>query len=526
MGRRDPVLQPRHRPPLEPRRSLVREGSDLARPRPREGGARVLRQGRLVRAGPRRRVGGQSPGPCGSRGSGGCEGRTRPSFRNRSGRSGGACRSGGDWGVRPSRGETLRRDDGPSVPREGLRGNRGRAGTRASEGIRSPGLPGVCRVDRTGEGGHAGALAARGARARRWGSADGVAAIRAGDRAGGPQPGRLDGKRDRPPATRAVSGGPRGVRPRPRPQARPRTRTEVADDVRPSRGAGGGRVTVPRAAEERFLPSVDSLEAAMRAARRAADQGDVDGALRQLGIALHLKPEYDAAWLLRGHVLRRANDLEGALESFAQALKINGESEEYWMGLASALHGLGRLPEEVEAYDRIVTIHPRSTEAWIDKGAVLHELGDYAGAIACYDKVLAWRPEYVAAWNNKGAAFLRLGDEAANRVLLCQKQGRHGETVLWVDRALRIRDAPWLWYVKGLAHLGLSESTLAMKAFERTLASDPSLKEARAGLRKAKALREKVDFYRGAYECFGTHLPGDPGCAECEISTRCREVTP
>src|SRR6266545_4331098 len=280
----------------------------------------------------------------------------------------------------------------------------------------------------------------------------------------------------------------------------------------PSRGAGGGRVTVPPAVEERFLPSVDSLEAAMRAARRAADQGDVDDALRQLGIALRLKPEYDAAWLLRGHVLRRANDLEGALESFAQALKINGEPEESWMGLASALHALG----------------------------------DYQGAIACYDKVLAWRPEHVAAWNNKGAAFLRLGDEAAaarcidealhlnpdffdavaNRVLLCQKQGRHGETVLWVDRALRIRDAPWLWYVKGLAHLGLSESTLAMKAFERTLASDPSLKEARAGLRKAKALRENVDFYRGAYECFGTHLPGDPGCAECEISTRCREVTP
>src|SRR6266508_3857755 len=149
----------------------------------------------------------------------------------------------------------------------------------------------------------------------------------------------------------------------------------------PSRGAGGGRVTVPPAVEERFLPSVDSLEAAMRAARRAADQGDVCSSDLQLGIALRLKPEYDAAWLLRGHVLRRANDLEGALESFAQALKINGESEESWMGLASTLHGLGRLPEEVEAYDRIVAIHPRSTEAWIDKGAVLHELGDYAGEI-------------------------------------------------------------------------------------------------------------------------------------------------
>ncbi len=303
---------------------------------------------------------------------------------------------------------------------------------------------------------------------------------------------------------------------------------------------------VPPAVEERFLPSVESLEAAMRAARRSAEQGDLDGALRQLGVALRLKPEYDAAWLMRGHVLRRANDLEGALESFAQALKINGESEESWMGLASTLHELGRFPEEVEAYDRVLAIHPRSTEAWIDKGAVLHELGDYRGAISCYDTVLGWRPEHVAAWNNKGAALMRLGDEPAaaecidealhldpdffdaiaNRVLLCQKGDRHGETVLWTDRALRIRDAAWLWYVKGLAHLGLSESTLAMKAFERALASNPSLQDARAGLRRAKALREKVDFYRGAYECFGTHLPGDPGCAECAISVRCREVTP
>jgi len=111
-------------------------------------------------------------------------------------------------------------------------------------------------------------------------------------------------------------------------------------------------------------------------------------------------------------------------------------------------------------------------------------------------------------------------------VLLLRKRGRHGETVLWADRALRLREAPWLWYVKGLAHLGLGESTLALKAFERTLALDPKSKEARAGLRKAKALRAKTDFYRGVYECFGTHLAGDPGCAECEIRGRCHEVTP
>ena len=304
-------------------------------------------------------------------------------------------------------------------------------------------------------------------------------------------------------------------------------------------------MTLPPETAGRFLPSVDRLENTMRAARRAFDRGDLKGALREDDAAIQLKPEYDAAWLLRGHIFRKDGNIPGAIEAFAQALKINGESQEGWLGLASALHEVGRFQEEGEAYDRLLKIHPRSIEAWIDKGAALHELGDYRGAIACYDKVLGMRPEHAAAWSNKGAALLRLDDDAgaarcidealhldpdfydamANRVLLYRKMKHHGETVLWADRALRLREAPWLWHVKGTAHLGLRESTLAIKAFEHALALDPKSKEARAGLRKAKTLHETTDFYRGVYECFGTLLAGDPGCEECEIRARCREVT-
>lgn len=305
-------------------------------------------------------------------------------------------------------------------------------------------------------------------------------------------------------------------------------------------------MTLAPEAKERFLPSVDRLETAMHAARRAFDRGDTEGALGELRFALKLKPEYDAAWILQGHILRKAGNPERALDSFAQALKINEASDEGWMGLASALRDLGRTKEEAEAYDRLLALHPRSIEAWIDKGAALHEQRDYRGAIACYDRVLSFRPEHAAAWNNKGAALLRLGDETgaarcfdealyfdpdfydamANRMYLSEKQGRHGEAVLWADRALRIRETPGLWYAKGLAHLGLFESTLAIRAFERALALDPSLEEARSALGRAKTKREKADFYRGVYECFGTHLADDPGCAECEIRPRCQEVSP
>ena len=301
----------------------------------------------------------------------------------------------------------------------------------------------------------------------------------------------------------------------------------------------------PEAAGERFLPSVDRLEAAVHTGRKALEAGRFDEALRSFNEALRLKPEYDVAWILRGHTLRKMGDAEGSLQSFAQALRSNEESEEGWMGLAAALHELGRTREEVEAYDQLLKLHPRFVEAWINKGAAFHDLKDYRAALTCYEKVLSLRPEHAAAWNNKGAALLRLGEEPeagrcfeealhyqpgfydamVNRIFLAQRQDHPGEVAYWAARALRIRESAWLWYAKGLAHLALLEATLALKAFERAHELDPSLRDARLGARRARTLREKVDFYRGVYECFGMHLPGDPGCAACEVAARCREVT-
>jgi tetratricopeptide (TPR) repeat protein len=298
--------------------------------------------------------------------------------------------------------------------------------------------------------------------------------------------------------------------------------------------------------KDRYLPSVDRLEAAMRSGMAALAAGRLDEALDRFNVALKLKPEYDAAWLARGSVQRRMRDDNGALQSFAQALRSNRESEEAWMALASTLHGLGRLAEEIDAYDALLKLRPRSVEAWVNKGAALHDRKDYRGAVACYDRALAIRPEHAPAWNNRGAALLRLRDEAGaarcfeealhfdpdffdaivNRLLLLQRRGRHGDVVLAVDRALRLREASFLWYAKGLAHLGLLESTLAMRAFERARELDPDLAEARDGLRRAKALREKVDLFRGVYECFGTRDADDPGCRECEIASQCQEVSP
>src|SRR5256884_9730027 len=108
----------------------------------------------------------------------------------------------------------------------------------------------------------------------------------------------------------------------------------MARDLCPAHGVGGERVMLAPDATERFLPSVDRLESAMHAARRAFERGDTDGALGQLGVALKLKPEYDAAWILKGHVLQKAGNREGAMGSFMQSLQCDGECNETMTSLA------------------------------------------------------------------------------------------------------------------------------------------------------------------------------------------------
>jgi len=181
----------------------------------------------------------------------------------------------------------------------------------------------------------------------------------------------------------------------------------------------------------------------------------------------------------------------------------------------------------------------------VARGNQLLGRGDLEGARKAFEAAVATDPDYAPAWNNKGAALLRRGrvDEAlaslreavhfdpdffdahVNSVFAWQRKGKHGEAVIAADRALRLQEAPWLWYLKGLGHLALLESSVAARCFERALEMDPDLKEAKQALRKARDLRRHVDLYRGVYECFGTFAEDDPGCAECEIQSRCREVT-
>ena len=79
-------------------------------------------------------------------------------------------------------------------------------------------------------------------------------------------------------------------------------------------------MSAPEDTGPRFLPSVDRLEASVQGGRKAFEAGRYDEALRAFNEALRLKPEYDVAWILRGHTLRRMGDADGALQHMASSI--------------------------------------------------------------------------------------------------------------------------------------------------------------------------------------------------------------
>lgn len=289
----------------------------------------------------------------------------------------------------------------------------------------------------------------------------------------------------------------------------------------------------------RFLPSIDRLEGLMKLAKEHYSINSYKKALQYLEEALQLKPNYDQAWSLKSRIYESLGEPEEALECAKKATEYNVGDPELWLALGNTLSKMIRTEEEIQCYDRAISLNKKFTEAWNNKGIALHSLGKYEEAIGCYDRVLELDSSNIQALNNKGAALRKLGKEKEalklydralefdqdfldawiNRAVLLQFIGDDTEAIKAFDRVLQdVKDNPKIWYQKGISHMNLREDTNAKKCFEEALSLDPDLTEGKKALEKMKSGVRK----RG-YPCFGGYDEKDEGCAECKVSSECKE---
>ncbi len=168
------------------------------------------------------------------------------------------------------------------------------------------------------------------------------------------------------------------------------------------RGGTAGETRIDERAQER-----------VEIAERLMDQGRLDAALAEFGLALEDNPDLIEAHLGMGEIYRKRGQNDIALRLFQQALATNTQDNEkraeayYGIGITSQV--LGQVNDAIRAYLQALVLDPTKTDANRDLGTAYVQAGRPDYAVAYAKKATELNPEDQAAWCNLAAVYNLLG---------------------------------------------------------------------------------------------------------------------
>lgn len=242
------------------------------------------------------------------------------------------------------------------------------------------------------------------------------------------------------------------------------------------------------------LTPVESPEEALKIAREARDQGDLEAAQYHLSIYLKEHPE-DAEVLVERGILRAAlEDLSDALDDFDAALRAKPDHLIATLNRALARHSLGQVQAAIEDYDRAVLQVDDDPEIFTNRGIAHFSAGQHTKAIKDLDRAIELNPSMAPAFFQRGNV---------RRIL-----GEVGHAIKDYDKALSIQpDFVDALAARGFLHLQLQDTEKAIADFGLAIGlqpSDPSLYYNRA---YARLLDQNLD---GAIADYDMALGLDP----------------
>ncbi len=151
--------------------------------------------------------------------------------------------------------------------------------------------------------------------------------------------------------------------------------------------------------------------------------GRDEEALRQLQLALALKPDYADAWVEVGNLFSDRGEVGEAAQAYAQSLRFNPALEGAHYNLGNLAQGRGAWQEAVAYYREALRLNPAFAQAHNNLGQAYEALGRSDQALAEYRQALAADPGLAQAWYNLAVVLERDGQtaEAASAYGRCRE---------------------------------------------------------------------------------------------------------
>jgi len=226
----------------------------------------------------------------------------------------------------------------------------------------------------------------------------------------------------------------------------------------------------------------------------AAQNGDSESAVAQIGKAIAINPHNAVANYNLGVALQKLGRHEAALSHYGRAIALNPGYAEAHHNHGVALQALKRHEAAVQSYERAIVLRPDYAEAHNNRGIALNDLRQHEAAVQSYERAIAIRPNYAEAYSNRGNALQALKhSEAAlqsyekaialkpdhaeaygNRGNVLRNQRQYEAALRSYDGAIALDSGlAEVWYNRGIVLQDLGQDEAALQSYDRALSLKP-----------------------------------------------------
>ena len=173
--------------------------------------------------------------------------------------------------------------------------------------------------------------------------------------------------------------------------------------------------------------------------------------------AIRLDPDYAAAYNNRGNAKRNLEQYKEAIADYDQAVRLDPDDAAAYNNRGNAKNNLEQYEEAIADYNEAIRLDPDNAAVYNNRGNAKRNLEQYEEAIADYNQAIRLDPDYATAYNNRGAAKINLE--------------QYEEAIADYDQAIRLDpDYAVAYYSRAIANIALDHIEAAEADLQTALA--------------------------------------------------------